>query len=144
VGSNTHHFEHYYLTLQSHLIYTLLYFLPLHLLCHHAQTPPLCPLESDRLRTSSLSFTRSLVECCSLLHTVYLPYTCTSTGYEPELLYLYQLLKNAHTMAHSPSPDPVEAGQYQPASAPPPTFPLPQEFRQVAVKVKNIDSLVAQ
>jgi len=36
------------------------------------------PLESHRLRTPSLSFTRSLVERCSLLHTVYLPYTCTS------------------------------------------------------------------
>jgi len=43
-------------------------------------------------------------------------------------------------MANSPSPDPLEAGQYQPAPAPPPTFKLPQEFRQAAVKVDNIDS----
>jgi len=47
-------------------------------------------------------------------------------------------------MANSPSPEPLEAGQYQPAPAPPPTFKLPQEFRQSAVKADNIDSLIGQ
>ena len=47
-------------------------------------------------------------------------------------------------MANSPSPDPLEGGQYQPAPAPPPTFKLSQEFRQAAVKVDSIDSLVGQ
>jgi len=47
-------------------------------------------------------------------------------------------------MVNSPSPDPLEVGQYQPAPAPPTTFKLPQEFRQAAVKVDNIDSLVEQ
>jgi len=47
-------------------------------------------------------------------------------------------------MANSPSPDPLEGSQYQQAPAPPPTFKLPQEFRQAAVKVDNIDFLVRQ
>jgi len=45
---------------------------------------------------------------------------------------------------NSPSPDPLEAGQYQPVLAPPSTFKLPQEIGQGAVKVDYINSLVGQ
>jgi len=47
-------------------------------------------------------------------------------------------------MTNLPSPDQLEAGQYQSAPAPPPTFKLPHEFRQTAIKVDNTDSLVGQ
>jgi len=56
------------------------------------------PLESHRLRTYSLSFTRYLVERCSLLHTVYLPYTCTFTNDKDDRksipVHIFQLAMN--------------------------------------------------
>jgi len=95
------------LTLQSHLIYTLQYLLPLHLLCHHAQTTRVRLLESHRVRTSSLYFPRSLVERCSSLHAVYLPYSCisTTTSEENKLVHDPQtqdktLIPTARTATH--------------------------------------------